>query len=120
VITGVRDGLLLLSLALLLCLVLVGTIALADAYHISRIWAAFALNSFGMIPLFLRAFRGHLNRPSMTPFLGVLAAIHGSVFVGVLKWRIPVLYWFPIFGVELSLGAWAAYRFYGVIPRGDI
>ena len=120
VITGVRDGLHLLGWAFLVCALIVCTIALADAYHIDRLWAAFGLNSFAMIPLFLRAFRGQLNRPLMMPFLGVLAVVHGIIFMGLMKWRVSVVYWFPIFAVELSLGAWAAYRFYGISPRGDI
>jgi hypothetical protein len=103
-----------------MCLGIVGTFAIADAYHINTLWAFFALNSFGMIPAFLRAFRGHLNRPFMFPFLALLAVIHGLVFMGLIKWQVSVVYWFPIFIVELSLGAWAAYRFYGIIPSGDI
>ena len=31
-------------------------------------------------------------------------------------WGVPFVSWFPIFIVELSVGAWAAYRFFGVIP----
>lgn len=119
-ITGIRDGLVLIGWALLVCLLIVGTFALADEYHIKTVWAFFALNSFAMIPLFLRAFRGHLKRPFMIPFLVGLAIVHGLVFIGLLKYRIPFIYWFPVFIVELSIGAWASYRFFRVIPSGDI
>jgi preprotein translocase subunit SecY len=120
VITGVRDGLLVLGLGLLVCFLGVSSFVLAQDYHISEIWLSFAWGSFGAVPAFLRAFRGHLNRPFMLPFLAVLAIIHGVIFMGLMKWRVPLLYWSPTFAVELSLGAWAAYRFYGIIPRGDI
>jgi hypothetical protein len=53
-------------------------------------------------------------------FLAGLAIVHGLVFMSLMKWRVPFVYWFPIFIVELSVGAWAAYRFFGVIPSGDI
>jgi len=61
-----------------------------------------------MVPLFLRAFHGHLKRPFMVPFLAVLAIVHGLIFMSLMKWRVPFVYWFPIFIVELSVGAWAA------------
>jgi len=54
----------------------------------------------------------------MVPFLAVLAIVHGLIFMSLMKWRVPFVYWFPL--VELSVGAWAAYRFFGVIPSGDI
>ena len=119
-ITGVRDGLLELGLAVLLCFLGGSSFALADEYHINHLWLAYGWGSFAMIPAFLRAFRGHLNRPFMILFLTLLAVIHGLVFMGVMKWRVPAAYWFPILGVELFLGACAAYRLYGIIPRGDI
>jgi len=119
-ITGVRDGLLVVGLALLLCFLGVGSFFLADEYHISEVWVAFAWGSFLAVPAFLRAFRGHLRQPFIVPFLAGLAVVHGLVFMSLIKWRVPFLYWFPIFIVELSVGAWAAYRFFGVIPSGDI
>jgi len=119
-ITGIRDGLLELLLALLLCFLGVGSFFLADEYHVNKLWVFFAWGSFGMVPVFVRAFRGHLKRPHMKPFLAGLAVIHGLVFLSLMKWRVPLEYWFPIFIVELSVGAWAAYRFFGIIPSGDI
>jgi hypothetical protein len=50
----------------------------------------------------------------------LLAIIHGLVFAGLMKWQVSLVHWFPIFAAELSLGAWAAYRFFGIIPSGDI
>ena len=85
-----------------------------------KLWVFFAWGSFATMPAFLRAFRGHLKRPFMTLFLAGLAIVHGLVFMSLIKWRVPIVYWFPIFIVELSVGAWAAYRFFGVIPSGDI
>jgi hypothetical protein len=73
-----------------------------------------------MVSVLLRAFRGHLKQRFILPFLAVLAIIHGLVFAGLMKWQVSVVYWFPIFAVELSLGAWAAYRLFGIIPTGDI
>jgi hypothetical protein len=119
-ITGIRDGLLVLGLALLLCVFLVGAFTAADKYHINVLWVAFAWASFLMIPALLRAFRGNLNQPFILPFLAVLAIIHGFVFASLIKWQVSLVYWFPIFAAELSLGAWAAYRFFGIIPSGDI
>jgi hypothetical protein len=119
-ITGVRDGLLVVGLALVLCFLGVSSFSLADEYHINKLWVAFAWSSFLMIPFFLRAFRGHLKRRFIFPFLALLAIIHGLVFAGLMKWQVSLVYWFPIFAVELSLGAWAAYRFFGIIPSGDV
>jgi len=119
-ITGVRDGLLVLGLALLLCFLLVSAFFLADEYHINELWVCFAWGSFAMVPIFLRAFRGHLRRPFMLVFLAVLAIVHGLVFMSLIKWHVPFVYWFPIFIVELSVGAGLAYRLLEVIPSGDI
>jgi hypothetical protein len=119
-ITNVRDGLLELGLALLLCVLGVGSFYLADEHQINSMWMFFAWGSFLTIPVFVRAFRGHLKRPHMKPFLATLAVVHGLVCVSLMKWGVPLEYWFPIFVVELSAGAWAAYRFFGVIPSGDI
>jgi hypothetical protein len=119
-ITGVRDGLLVIALAALLCLLGVGSFYFADQYHIKEVWLFFAWGSFATIPAFLRAFRGHLKRPFVMPFLAVLAIVHGLVCISLIKWRVPFIYWFPIFIVELSVGAWAAYRFFRIIPSGDI
>ncbi|PYT64432.1 MAG: hypothetical protein DMG35_00375 [Acidobacteria bacterium] len=119
-ITGIRDGLLGIGLALVLCLIGVGSFYLADQYHIKEVWVFFAWSSFAMIPAFLRAFRGHLKRPFLIPFLAGLAIVHGIVFISLIKWRVPFVYWFPVFIVELSLGAWVAYRFFRIIPSGDI
>lgn len=119
-ITGVRDGLLVIGLALLLCFLGVGSFYFADQYHINGLAVFFVWGSFAMIPAFLRAFRGHLRRPFLIPFPAGLAIVHGIVFISLIKWAVPVVYWFPIFIVELSAGAWAAYRFFGIIPSGDI
>jgi hypothetical protein len=119
-ITGVRDGLIAIGLAVSLCLFLLGAFVVADKYHINVLWVCFAWSSVLAIPAFFRAFRGHLKRPFMIPFLVGLTIVHGIVFISLIKWRVPIVYWFPVFIVELSLGAWAAYRFFGIIPSGDI
>jgi hypothetical protein len=69
-LTGVRDGLVVIGLALLLCLLGVSSFAVADRYHVNSSWVFFAWGSFAMIPLLLRAFRGHPRRPLFLPFLG--------------------------------------------------
>jgi hypothetical protein len=56
----------------------------------------------------------------MILFLAGLAIVHGLVFISLIKWRVPFVYWFPIFIVVLAFGAWAAYSLFGVIPSGDI
>ena len=119
-ITGFRDRLLMIGIALLLCVFLVGSFFFADEYHINENWLLFAWVSFMAIAIFARAFRGHLRRPRMVPFLTVLTVVHGIVCFALINWQVPILYWLPIFIVEFSLGAWAAYRFFGVIPSGDI
>ena len=73
-----------------------------------------------MVPFFLRAFRGHLKQPFLIPFLAGLAIIHGLVFMGLIKWHISLVYWFPIFFLELAAGAAAAYRLFEIIPSGDV
>ena len=119
-IAGVRDGLAVLGLALLLCFLGVSSFFFADEYHINDRWLFFAWGSFLIIPVFARAFRGHFKRPFMVPFLGGLTIVHGLVCIGLIKWQVPFVYWFPVFIVELSLGARAAYRVFGIIPSGDI
>ena len=119
-ITGVRDGLLLMALALLLSVYGFISFYLADRYNVNEAWAFFAWNSIVIVPAFARAFRGHLKRPLMIPFLAGLVIVHGLACVVLIRWRVPFVYWFPIFVVELSLGAWAAYRFFGIIPSGDV
>jgi hypothetical protein len=119
-ITGVRDGLLVLGLAVALCVFIVGAFALADQYRIDTLWVVFGLSSFAMIPLLIRAFRKHLRRRFLIPFLAALVIFHGLVFVALIKWQVPFVYWFPIFIAELAIGAGAAYRFFGIIPSGDI
>lgn len=117
---GVRDRLLMIGAALLLCVLGVGSFSFAGEYHINDTWLFFAWGSFLIIPVFGRAFRGHLKRPSMVPFLGGLTIVHGLVCIGLIKWQIPLVYWIPVFIVEASIGAWAAYHFFGIIPSGDI
>lgn len=119
-ITGIRDGLLVIGSALLLCAFLIGAFAVANKYDNNVLWVCFAWSSVLMIPLLLRGFRAHLKRPHFIRFLAVLVIVHGIVCTSLIKWRIPLVYWFPIFIVELSLGAWVAYRLFGVIPSGDI
>src|SRR5690349_21487118 len=117
-ITGVRDGLLVLGLALVL--VVLGLIAfnLADKHHVNERLQFVAWCSIVIVAVFLRAFRGHLKRPFMIPFLIVLTIIHGIVCVSLVKWEVPGVYWIPIFIVEISLGAWASYRIFGITPSG--
>lgn len=119
-ITGVRDGLLVVGLALLLSVYGFISFYLAEEYNANEAWAFFAWNSIVIVPAFARAFRGHLKRPFLLPFLAGLVIAHGLICIGLIRWRVPFAYWLPVFIVELSLGAWAAYRFYGIIPSGDI
>lgn len=119
-ITGVRDGLVVLGLALLLCVLLVGSFFVAVEYKINTLWVFFTWGSFAMVPFFVRAFRGHLRQGFTVPFLMLLAIIHGFVFMSLIKWHVPAVYWFPIFSIEFFLGFWLAYRFFGVIPSGDV
>lgn len=119
-ITGVRDGLMVIALALLLCLFLLGAFVIADQYHINVLWVCVAWSSILAIPAFMRAFRGHLKRPFLIQFLAILVIVHAIVCLSLIKWHVPLVDWIPIFIVELSLGAWASYRFFGIIPSGDI
>jgi len=118
-ITGIRDGLLVVALAIFMSLSLLAAFWLADEYHVKYVWVCFAWNSILMIPAFVRGFRGHLKRPSFIAFLAGLAVAHGLIMVSLISW-VPLLYWFPLIAVELTAGAWAAYRFFGVVPSGDI
>lgn len=117
---GVRDRLLMIGIAILLCLLGVGSFFLADQYHINDRWLFIAWGSFVVIPALGRAFRGHLKQPFIVPFLGGLTIVHVLVCIGLIKWQVSFVYWFPVFIVEFSLGAWAAYRFFGIVPSGDI
>ncbi|HXR33501.1 MAG TPA: hypothetical protein VN830_07330 [Verrucomicrobiae bacterium] len=118
-ITGIRDGLLVVGLAILLCLFGVSSFELADKYHVNEVWVFFAWNSILAIPLFVRGFRGHLKRASLIAFLAGLAVAHGLIMVSLMTW-VPLVYWFPLIAVELFAGAWAAYRLFGVLPSGNI
>ena len=117
---GLRDRLLLIGLAVLVSVLGVGLFLLADSHHVDRLWVYFVVCTLGMIPAFLRAFRGHLKKPLVLPFLAAQAVVHGLVFTGLIKWQVSVVYWFPIFIVEFSVGAWAAHRFFGIVPSGDV
>lgn len=119
-ITGVRDRLLMIGIALLVCVLGVGSFFFADEYHVNDNWLFVAWMSFVGIAMFARAFRAHLKKPFMMPFLAVLTLVHALVCIGLIIWKVSLLYWFPVFIVEASLGAWAAYRLFGVIPSGDI
>jgi len=119
-ITRVRDRLLMIGIALLVCVFGVGSFFFADEYHINDNWLLFAWVSFLAIAIFARAFRAHLKQPFMMPFLAGLTVVHGLICLGLIKWKVPLLYWLPVLIVEFSLSAWAAYRFFGVIPSGDI
>jgi hypothetical protein len=117
---GFRDRLLMIGIAVLVCLFGVGSFYFADEHHVNDSLLFFAWASFLAIAVFARAFRKYLKRRFMIPFLGGLTIVHGLVCMGLIEWRVPLVYWFPVFIVELSIGAWAAYRFFGVIPSGDI
>ena len=119
-ITGIRDGLVVMGVALAVCLIGVGSFYLADEHHVNEDWLFFAWGSFAMIPAFLRAYRGHLRRRSLISFLAALAIVHGILFALLMEWHVPFVYWFTIFIAELSISAWASYRFFGIIPSGDI
>ncbi len=110
---------LVVALALLLCVFGVSAFSLADKYHINEVWVFFAWNSILAIPLFVRGFRGHFKRSSFMVFLAGLAVAHGLIVVSVMRW-VPLVYWVPLFALELYAGAWAAYRFFGVVPSGNI
>jgi hypothetical protein len=84
-ITGVRDGLLVIGLALLVIFLLFAAFELADRYHIKLLWVYFVLNSILIIPLFVRGFRGNLGRSYFILFLAGLAIAHGLVVISLMN-----------------------------------
>lgn len=110
---GFRDRVLLVSSAILVCVIGVGAFWIADDYHANKLWVFFGLNAIGFIVVVGRKFPNHWQTPSFILFFMAWLVVHGIVAV-TLAASLPILYWLPIFGVELFIGFFAAYLLFGV------
>ena len=106
------DAAMLLGLALLICVVGVGSFQVASAFHVDPAWVFVAINSLWVIPVVGRRYKEHWPRPSFVAFLAAWMIIHG-LLATLLIIRVHVLYWLPIFALEFLIGFWAARQLFG-------
>ena len=108
-----RDRFVLIASALLVCVVGVGAFWIADDYQADTRWVFFGLNAIGFIVVVGRKFPNQWKTPSFILFFIVWLVGHGIVATQVAA-SLPILYWLPVFGVELFIGFVAAYLLFGV------
>jgi hypothetical protein len=113
--SGFRDSLLLVASALIVCILGVGAFWIAGDSHTGPIWVFFGLNAIGFTVVVGRKFPNRWTTPSFVVFFLVWLLLHGIVAT-MLAASVPIIYWLPIFGVELFVGFLAAYLLFGVLP----
>ena len=111
--SGFRDRVVLVASAMLVCVIGVGAFWIATDYQADTRWVFFGLNSIGFVAIVGRKFPNHWKTPSFILFFMGWLVIHGIVAI-TLAASLPVLYWLPIFGVELFVGFLTAYLLFGV------
>jgi hypothetical protein len=108
-----RDRILLVGAALLVCLIGGEAFTLADDYHINPAWVFFAWNSIFLIPIVGRRFKKtQWDNPRFIAFFGVWMVLHGVVMV-FLTGRVPIIYWAPFIVLELFVGFFLARLLFG-------
>ena len=110
---GWRDKVALVASALLVCVVGVGAFWIATDYHVDSRGVFFVLNAVGFIVVVGRKFPDHWKAPSFVLFFIAWLVFHGLIAIQLAA-SVPILYWLPIFGVELFIGFLVAYMIFGV------
>jgi hypothetical protein len=116
--SGFRDRALLVASAIIVCVIGVGAFWIAGDSGTGPLWVFFGLNAIGFIVVVGRKFRKHWNTPSFILFFLAWLLLHGIVAT-MLAASLPILYWLPIFGVELFVGFLAAYLLFGAPSEGQ-
>jgi hypothetical protein len=108
------DRLLLVSSALLVCVVGVASFLVADAYHVSPLWPFLAYSSLALILAVGRnkSFRDHWKRPAFIVFFIVWLVVHAAVVTLLLAW-VSMVYLLPLICVELFVGFFFAHLLFG-------
>jgi hypothetical protein len=114
---GLRDKLLLVASAIVVCVIGVGAFWIAGESHTGPLWVFFGLNAIGFITVVGRKFPNHWKAPSFISFFLAWLLVHGIVAT-ILAAAVPFLYWLPIFGVELFVGFLAARLLFGTPGEG--
>jgi hypothetical protein len=117
--SGFLDKVLLVGVAVLICLIGVAAFVLGETYHVSPSWLFFAWGSIGMVPLFVRNFRGQLKRPAFILFLAGWVVVHGLIVASLIHW-VSLIFWLPVFGLEFLVGYLAAFWLFGAVPSDKI
>jgi hypothetical protein len=112
-----RDRLLLVASAIIVCIIGVGAFWIAGDSHTGPLLVFFGLNTIGFTGVVARKFPNRWKTPSFILFFLAWLLLHGIVAT-MLAASVPILYWLPIFGVELFIGFLAAYLLFGVPGEG--
>jgi len=110
--TKLTDRFLLIGVALLICLVGIGSVILGDIYHVNPAWFFFGWNSLFLLPMLWREFRDHLRKPAFIVFFVVWMCAHGLTVLALMRWAPLTLWPFAIL-LELALGFLAAHYLFG-------
>jgi hypothetical protein len=97
----------------LICVIGVAAFILADAYHVNPLWLFLAWNSVGLVAAVGWGFRSHWKRPAFIAFFTVWLTVHAAVVTVLMGW-VPIVYWLPLFFLELFIGYLFAYWLFGV------
>jgi|SRR5882762_2563504 len=115
---GCLDRVLLICTALFVGTTSVGSFWLADYFQVKPVWVFASWNSILMVPLFIRDFRCHLNKPSFVAYLVAWALIHGLLVATLMRWlSIPAM--LPFLAIELIAGLLAADYFFDIRPEKE-
>jgi hypothetical protein len=109
---GLRDRVLLVGTAFLVCLTTGASFLLGEIYHVNPAWLFFAWNSILLLPILWKELRVYFGRPAFIIFsIGWMCA-HGATVLGLMLW-VPVILWPLILLLELAAGFIAAHWLFG-------
>lgn len=111
-VNKIRDRLLLIGAALLVCVLGVGAFAVADAYHINPAWVFFGWNSILLIPVVGGDFRTKFKQPRFVLFFLVWMAVHGALVVWLMR-ALSIEVWMLAMAIELAIGYFVAFLVFG-------
>jgi hypothetical protein len=113
------DKIRLIVVALLACIIGVAAFVVSQTYHVNSYWLFFALGSVGMVPLLFRNYRTLTKRPAFFLFLTCWVVLHGFIVASLIH-RISLVFWIPVFALELLVGYLTAFWLFGVVPSDEI
>jgi hypothetical protein len=116
--SNLRDKVLLVCAAVLVCLVGGGVALTFELYRINQAWFFAGWSSIFLISLVGKQFRTYFRRPAFVAFFGLWMCIHGATVVAMIAWA-PFVLWPPILLLELATGFIAAHRLFGTELRQE-